>query len=102
MYATSSAVRCVLIGTYCQPAWKTASSVCSSSALFDVSVATGSPVRTPRARNACTSRLAPDSISPAVQARSAGSMTATRSGSARAAAQNPRIGSAVVTSGGRA
>ncbi len=48
MYATSGAVRWVLSGTYCQPPWKTASSVWNSSAEFAVSVATGSNGRTPR------------------------------------------------------
>ena len=89
MYASSAAVRWVLSGTYCQPPWNTASSTWNSSAELRVSVATGSNGCTPRARSACTSWFAPASSSPAVHARPVASTSARRSGSARAAAQNP-------------
>ena len=90
MYASSAAVRWVLSGTYCHPPWNTASNTWKSSAELRVSVATGSNGCTPRARSACTSRFAPASSSPAVHARGRRRRSsATRSGSSRAATQNP-------------
>ena len=89
MYPTSAAVRWVFSGTYCQPAWNTASNVWNSSTELRVRVATGSRSCTPRARRACTRRSAPESSSPAVHARSSASINATRAGSSRAAIQNP-------------
>ena len=95
MYATSAAVRLLLRGTKFHPAWNSAMRTTMTSARLGSSVATGSPGCRPRSRRACTSWLACLSISPAVHSRPSASITATRSGSAAAAAQKPR------TSGGR-